>query len=70
MRNLGLQQGDNRLIIELADEAGVCDTKKTVGVEVGVNFGAELAIKAANVNTPTDELLDLKIAVCSPMALR
>ena len=33
-------------------------------MEIGANIGAELAIKAANVNTPTDELLDLKLAVC------
>ena len=53
------------LIICYADQAGVCSTKKSSGVEVGANIGAELAIKAANVKTPTDELLDLKLAVCS-----
>lgn len=33
-------------------------------MEIGAKIGAELAIKAANVNTPTDELLDLELAVC------
>lgn len=51
------------LILSRPDSAGVCDTQKTFGVEVGVNFGAELSVKAANVNDPTNEFLDLKIAV-------
>lgn len=53
------------LIIYHADQAGVCNTTKSSGVEVGVNTGAELAIKAADVKTPTKELLDLPLAVCS-----
>lgn len=39
-------------------------------MEVGANFGAELAVKAANVNDPAKELLELKIAVGSSMDLR
>ena len=50
-------------IASRADKAGACNTQKAFGVEVGANFGAELAVKAANVNDPGKELLELKIAV-------
>lgn len=55
------------MIVSRADKAGACHA---LGVEVGANFGAELAVKAANVNNPAKELLDLKIAVGSSTDLR
>ena len=51
------------LTLDGADNGGVCDTQKEFGVEVGANFGAELSIKAANVEDPANELLDLTLAV-------